>query len=561
MKNGLTAPLALGLVLSLPTVAAADPLALVLANEDYEMASDVRRGDEPADAADRLSAAGVTVLTRADGDRAALQAALSEFGQMVPAADGLLIVLSGRFVSSKTETYFLPIDTGPEPLATITAASLPLSTVFAYLAEKPGEAILILASDETEGAFGPLLSIGRGALDIPQGVTVLEGTPRDVARFLSGPLARPGAALGPAATGADLTVNGFLADGQVFLTEVPRPAPQPAPTPSTEPDADRTRADIRAWREADSAGTAEAYRGYLDAFPDGQFRRMAEGRIGALTDTPEARAERDEAALDLSRDARREIQRDLSLLDYNTRGIDGIFGRGTRGAIGAWQEANGLTATGYLTQDQITRLDAQAERRAVELEIEAERRRQEQLAADRAFWQETGAAGDEAGLTAYLERFPDGEFAEEARAELDRIEQSKRANADALDRQLWDEARSQDSAQAYRDYLEVQPNGAFRAEAEARIRELEAVAAQSDTQRRAAAEEQALNLSAQSRRLIEQRLASLDLRPGPVDGVFDDDTRRALRRYQAARNLPETGYLSEAVVVQLLADSVRSIFR
>ncbi|MXQ09477.1 peptidoglycan-binding protein [Alphaproteobacteria bacterium GH1-50] len=560
MKYGLTASAALCLVLGLPFAAAADPLALVLANEDYRRASDVRRGDEPADATGRLAAAGVTVLSLADGNRDETLSALSEFGQMASAADRLLVVLSGRFVASSTETYFLPTDTGPEPLATLPGASLPLSTVMAYLAEKPGQALLILATDGTAGDFGPLLSIGTGALDIPQGVTVLEGTPRDVARFLSGPLARPGAALDTIAEDADLTVSGFLADGQAFLTEVARPRPEP-PAPAPEPDADQTRADIRAWREADAAGTAEAYRTYLDAFPDGQFRIMAETRIDALVDTPEARAEREEAALDLSRDARREIQRDLSLLDYNTRGIDGIFGRGTRGAIGAWQEANGLDATGFLTRDQITRLDAQAERRAVELEIEAERRRQEQLAADRAFWQETGAAGDEAGLTAYLERFPDGEFAEEARAELDRIEQSKRANASALDRQLWDEARSQDSPQAYRDYLEVQPDGAFRAEAEARIRELESAAAQSDTQRRAAAEEQALNLSAQSRRLIEQRLASLDLRPGSVDGVFDDDTRRALRRYQAARNLPETGYLSEAVVVQLLADSVRSIFR
>ena len=53
----------------------------------------------------------------------------------------------------------------------------------------------------------------------------------------------------------------------------------------------------------------------------------------------------------------------------------------------------------------------------------------------------------------------------------------------------------------------------------------------------------------------------LDLKPGKVDGVFDDDTRRAIRRYQKSRRMDETGYLSEAVVVQLLADTVRQIFR
>jgi len=70
-----------------------------------------------------------------------------------------------------------------------------------------------------------------------------------------------------------------------------------------------------------------------------------------------------------------------------------------------------------------------------------------------------------------------------------------------------------------------------------------------------------LNLTPNTRRAIESRLDRLGLKPGKVDGTFDDDTRRAIRRYQSARNLDETGYLNEAFVVQILADSVRSIFR
>ena len=50
------------------------------------------------------------------------------------------------------------------------------------------------------------------------------------------------------------------------------------------------------------------------------------------------------------------------------------FGRGTRTAITDWQKAQGFDATGFLTAEQITRLDAQAERRAAELEAEAETR-------------------------------------------------------------------------------------------------------------------------------------------------------------------------------------------
>ena len=351
-------------------------------------------------------------------------------------------------------------------------------------------------------------------------------------------------------------MEGFAPDDLVLL---PEPEPESAPTPAPQPQAsvsDRV-ADIRAWRSASDANTVEAYESYLKAFPGGEFVRMAENRIQSLTDTPEARAEREEQALDLDRDQRREIQRDLSLLDFNTRGIDGIFGRGTRAAIADWQKSQGFPGTGFLNRDQITRLDAQAERRALELEAEAEQRRQDQLRVDLAYWDETGAKGDEAGLRAYLNRFPDGEYSEVAREQLATIERDKRRETDARDRQLWDEATQVNSIQAYRDYLQLSPGGAFRDEAQSRIAALQQIQSNSA----AAREEQALNLSPRTIRIIESRLESLGLRPGNVDGVLDEDSRRAIRRYQAARNMPETGYLNEPVVVQLLADSVRQIFR
>lgn len=548
----LTALLALGTALP----ALAQTSALILGTEDYDAVSDVRRGDEVADARDAFEDADVRVFAEADADTQALFGALNEFAQAARQSDGLLVALSGRFVHSSTETYYLPSDIDPQPLAGLAGAALPLSTVLAYLAEVPGRAVLALGSDDTTGTFSPYLQIGIGRIDIPQGVTIVTGEPRPIARFLRDGLSRPGQNIRDAAQSARVDVSGFLAADQVFIAELEEPA-----APEADTSADERQQDLLAWRAADSTNTAEAYEAYLSNYPDGQFRRMAEARIEALTDTPEARAERTEQALDLDRDARREIQRDLSLLDYNTRGIDGIFGRGTRAAIGLWQTENGFDSTGFLTRDQITRLDAQAERRAAELEEEAERRREEQLAADRAFWEETGSVGDEAGLRVYLERFPDGEYAEVARARLDEIEAEKRAETDARDRQLWDEAKSEDTAQAYRDYLDLAPGGAFRDEAAERIAELEREASQSDEMARAEAEEQALQLTPTTRRIIENRLDRLGLKPGRVDGQFDDDTRRAIRRYQAARDLPETGYLNEATVVQILADSVRSVFR
>ncbi|MEK6215631.1 MAG: peptidoglycan-binding protein, partial [Boseongicola sp.] len=107
--------------------------------------------------------------------------------------------------------------------------------------------------------------------------------------------------------------------------------------------------------------------------------------------------------------------------------------------------------------------------------------------------------------------------------------------------------------------LQVAPGGAFRDEAEERIAALEKAEAGQNSQ--AAREEQAMNLNKSTRRVIETRLDRLGLKPGRVDGTFDEKTRRAIRRYQQARNMPQTGYLNDKVVVQLLADSVRSIFQ
>ncbi len=549
---------ATAITLATTGAAFADGAALLIGNEDYAALNDLRRGDDVTSSARAFEAQGFDVFTLRDAEGSDLIEALSRFETAATDADRLIVVLAGRFAHSATDTYFLPTDARPGALSKVAATALPLSQILAILAETPGRAVLALSNNDIDSTFGPLLDVGIGDLDLPQGITLLTGPPRQLSQAIAR-LARPGENLAALQNSRNVQLGGFVMDGQIFIPKAPEPVAQQTPTPT--PQATDRRADILAWRLADRQDTIEAYEGYIDSFPSGEFIRMAEGRIQAMTDTPVARAERIEQALELNRDQRRDIQRDLSLLEFNTRGIDGIFGRGTRSAITSWQNANNITASGYVDAEQITRLDAQAERRATELEDEAERRRVQSLAQDNAFWDETGALGDEAGFRAYLNRFPDGEFAEVARIRLEDIERRKRAETNTRDRQLWDEARMDDTMQSYRDYLSLAPGGAFRDEAEDRITELNRASQQTDVQRRAIQEENALNLNPNTRRAIESRLERLGLEPGKVDGVFDNDSRRAIRRYQAARNLDQTGYLSEAFVVQILADSVRSIFR
>ena len=58
----------------------------------------------------------------------------------------------------------------------------------------------------------------------------------------------------------------------------------------------------------------------------------------------------------LSDSERREIQRALASLGLYNFGIDGVFGRGTRTGIRAFQQSLGEDATGYLTKDQMEAL-------------------------------------------------------------------------------------------------------------------------------------------------------------------------------------------------------------
>ncbi len=534
-------------LLAVPTFSHAQAVGLVIGNQSYDSLPNSARAARVISPLEEFERSGMTVLDIRDADLAEMRDALLQFGQRAAQAETQLIVLSGRFIHSPTETYFMPIDGENGPLATMPIQSLPLSTVFAWLSRTPGKSVLILAHDESETTLGPLLSLGIGALDIPQGVTVIIGGPTNTRDLMRDALSQPGRPFVGLARRKGMDVQGYAPNTLVLLDG-------PSAPPVT---ADNRLQDIRDWRAASRANTAESYQSYLENYPNGEFANMARGRLAALTDTPEARAERTEQALDLNREARRDIQRDLSLLGFNTRGIDGIFGRGTRAAIADWQRRERFEATGFITREQIALLDEQARRRAEELEAEAEIRREQQRAADLDYWNQTGSRGDEAGLRAYLRRFPDGEFAELAQERLDIYEEQKRERASARDRQLWENARARNTAAAYERYLVDSPNGAFREEAQARIVALQREA---EFSREARAEE-AMNLSPGTRRVIEARLNGLGLRPGPVDGVFDEDTRRAIRRYQAARNLPETGYVSDQMMVQLMADTVRQIFR
>ncbi|MFD1342811.1 peptidoglycan-binding protein [Litorisediminicola beolgyonensis] len=513
--------------------------------ERFGAGSGLRAAEDPLLA----QGAEVALVTRASQDelRAALAGFMSDIDE---ATDRVAVVLSGRFVHSATETYLLAPESDISDFAGAVTEGLALSAVTGLLAEYPGRAVLMLGT--LDGAQVEGMRSGIGETDWPQGVTVISGRAQDVAELASDHLPRPGRALLPEARRAGLSVAGYAPEGFVFLPE--RGAQ--APAPSREPQDTQPSADDRLWQSVSDRDEITAYRDYLAAFPQGRHASEARSRIAAIEADPFRDARRAEESLGLSREARREVQRDLELLGFDPRGIDGIFGQGTRAAIRRWQEASGQDVTSYLDGPQVARLGAEASRRAAELQEEAQRRQAELEREDRAYWQRTGEGGGPGELRAYLERYPDGLYADIARDRLDRFEAEARERAESRDREAWQAAQNGNTVASYRDYLATFPQGAFAGQAQARIAELGRSTEDRQARAQVEAEEARLGLNRGARRIAEDRLRVLQFNPGKVDGKFDKRTRSAIRRYQETRQLRVTGYLDQQTVVRLLAESL-----
>ena len=537
------------------TASWADDAALLIGNERYTVLDRLIGGSTIATSQNGLEAAGFTVFPSANASGSIANAVAQDFATEASTADRLIVGLSGRFLTDGDRTWLLPVDAS-EPSLFLTTDALSLESIFKVMASAQGQSILILGLDTSEDqTFGPHLREGLGNLNIPQGVTVVQASPNASSGLLK-ELAQPGADVMQIVAGnRRFSADGFTPNQLVLVTEATSVAVVEQPDTGTD-QIDLT-AEKALWDGARALDTQAAYRNYIDRYPSGSFVSEAERLITEIATEPNRPARLAEESLNLSRDARRDIQRDLTLLDFNPRGIDGIFGPGTRNAVKNWQQQNGYSQTSYVTTEQINRLDAQAARRSAELEAEAERARQQQQRLDRAYWEETGARGDEPGLRAYVERYPDGIFATQASAALAEFDIAKQEAAAAEDNAAWERAVAANSVSSYETYLQAFPQGAFVPEAQASISTLTEPADANDAADVAA--ESALGLNAITLRLVEARLRQLGLEPGQVDGTLDAESRRALRNFQRDRSLTISGFLNEETIVRLLADGLKSL--
>ncbi len=469
----------------------ADDLALIIAQERHSNLSRLRGVSNEAKALrSAYSADGFDVISVTNADGGQIRDALRKFEDEAAGKDRLVIHYLGHLSVSNQDVRLVPQDGGKASLVESHYQGPSLGLIYELLGKRPGRSAVVLDTPYEQRqlalAWGP---------HIAQGVLVIAGPVRKTSEIVREALLEDNdTPIAIRANNSALVVTGFVNDEPFDTVFAPNPTVVAAPR-------DDAFAEMAAWRAATQDGSQAALEGYMAAYPGGLFAGEAQARLDALQ-PPEARIE---AALNLTRNERRDIQRNLTLLGFDTRGVDGIFGRGSRQAVANWQTSERFRATGYLDIAQIRLLSTAAEARKAEMDREAEADKTARDAADLSYWQRTGASGREDDLRAYLREYPDGLFASQATRALGVIEDR---NAGAGN------------------------NAAEAVEAK-------------------------LGLNSRTRLMIEQRLAGLKISPGRVDGNFDASTRTAIATFQTRVGLKPTGYLTNETVGQLIA----SVFR
>lgn len=523
------------LCLAATPLSAAD-LALVLGNANYRSLTDIREVEDLRGIARDLADDGFAVVGAFDQDSERLVEAVQEFHRRSADADRILVVLGGHIATGPRDAWLIGTEARKPDLVDISQVGLSLSAVAQIAEASAGRAVILVGPGGTSDALGDGLRTGTRGINLPQGVTLARGTVRDLRRAIFDGLLRDGRSLDDALS--RLSARGFLSKAVGFTGQ--------RTVDPVDVDSVKARAEEEGfWNAARALDTETSLQLYLSRYPRGRFASAARARINALQNSEQERWEREEAALDLDRNDRRRIQRQLTLLGYSTRGVDGIFGRGTRAAIRNWQEANGFEETGFLNRVQLRALTRQAER--AEAERAAEEARKEE-----AYWRDTGARGTIDGLRAYLDRYPNGRFARDARARLTQLEAEAAEERAAEARRAWRRARDIDTADAYREFLKRYPDSADADNARARLREFE----RNDDEeliRKAKNEEREIVKNSLTRLLVEQRLFQLGYRPGVPDGDFTDQTRQALRAFQQDRNIFPSGYVTKRTAGFLLS--------
>ncbi len=408
-------------LLAFSTAHAAKRVALVIGNASYQAATNLRNPVNDATAiSGSLKRLGFEVLQGTDLDIAAMRQLIRDFGRSANGAEIALFFYAGHGVQVDGRNYLLPVDAALSSESDLDFAAIEADLVMRQMDQGSTTKLVLLDAcrdNPFEQALSRSMGSTRSATALGRGLARINAPGGSLIAFATDPgaVAYDGEGINSPFTEAllrhietpGLEINVLLTRvraevyqstnalqrpwtsssliGEVYLAE------EAAIADTQAVSADATL-EIALWNAASSGGTTADYQAYLERFPEGTFAALAANRIAALSDTddqairkpdeplaapaapepqPDATPapavtastapEAEEAALALDRASRREIQERLTVLGFDPKGIDGVFGNGTRAAIRGWQTTIKAPETGYLNRSQLSVLRTQSE--------------------------------------------------------------------------------------------------------------------------------------------------------------------------------------------------------
>lgn len=413
------AVLTLLLIFSASAAYANQRVALVIGNGAYSQASGLKNpANDAKGVAASLERLGFEVVLGVDQTLSDMRTRLYQFARVAKGAELALFYYAGHGVQVHGQNYLLPTDAKLAEEIDLDFATIEMDLILKALDRAAKTKIIIMDAcrdnpfaEDLARSMGASRSsaIGRGLAEIKAsgGSLIAFATdPGNVAydgdgehspftKSLLAHLETPGLEINTLMQRVRTDVFRDTGErqrpwtttsliGEVFLSrqgavEQPsRPVQQQVavqPAPAVQVPRSDSTLEIAVWQAAEAGGTKADYQAYIDKFTDGAFAGLAHARMARLEDTdaggatpsqldpvpPVMGTELSERALGLNRKDRREIQRRLLLAGFDPNGVDGIFGRGSRSALGGWQSAAGFQPTGYLNAEQLAALQAETQ--------------------------------------------------------------------------------------------------------------------------------------------------------------------------------------------------------
>ncbi len=436
-------------------LAAPSRIALVIGNSAYQEGALKNPASDAALMARTLRDVGFEVLEEIDADERAMGRAMVRFSRKVKEAGPDTISLfyyAGHGLQYQGENYLVPIGARIEDEVDIDLEAVRASTMLSQLERAGGKLnIVILDACRNNPFKATTRSVDRGLakMDAPNGTLLAYSTaPGRVAsdgtganspytQALSRAIKEPGIPIEQVFKRVRIQVMERTGEKQVpwessSLTgefNFVEAAPQVAslnPAPQT--------VEIEYWKSISQVDDPALFEAYLAQYPDGLFASIAKQRIAALS-APSA------ASGDLVFFQSIQMSDDIAQFEaYLQQYPDGQFATLARGRI------------------------AQLQKEQAEQAITLERQEEREL------WNGIRGASDLAAYEAFLARYPDGIYADVARARIASLSAapqsalpSSQPDNSAADALFWDSIKFSSRKSDYQAYLNQFPNGTFAA--------------------------------------------------------------------------------------------------